>query len=294
MLRPHADLAGVLEDQAQLGVFLDDRDDAPAHLVGQHRHLDELGVLEPVADDRRVVVRHRDHGQQLGLGPGLEAELVRPAEVEHFLDDLPLLVHLDRVHAEILAFVRVRVDGRLKRVVDVRQPLLQDVAEPDQDRQADAAQLQVIDELLEVDRAIGVLGGVDANVAVRTDGEVVLAPAFDLVELGGVGDRPGIALPPRAGRSAGRTHARIINQITEHTEVLRSAQRLLTLRHPEDRVVHRHVELDRLHLHLALQDAVGEQPDVKRHLDAVHGRGSRENSCSSFSVSTSVVRLASR
>ena len=51
-----ADLLGVLQDQLELGVLLDHRDDAAADLLGQHRHLDELGVLETVADDRRVVV----------------------------------------------------------------------------------------------------------------------------------------------------------------------------------------------------------------------------------------------
>ena len=75
-VRPHADLARVLENQPELGVLLDDRDDAPAHLVGEHRHLDELGVLEAVADDRRLVGRHRDDGEQLRLRPGLEAEVV--------------------------------------------------------------------------------------------------------------------------------------------------------------------------------------------------------------------------
>ena len=197
-VRPDADLARVLENQPELGVFLDDRDDPPAHLLGQHRHLDELGVLEAVADDRRLVRRHRDHGQQLGLGPGLEAEVVRPAEVEDLLDDLPLLVDLDRIDAEVLALVLVLRDGRLKRAVNVGEPLPEDVAKPDQDRQADAAQLQVIDELLQVDRALGILGGVDADVAVRADGEVALAPALDFVELRRVGHGPRIALTPCA------------------------------------------------------------------------------------------------
>ena len=125
----------------------------------------------------------RDDGQQLGLRSGLEAEVVRPAEVEHFLDDLPLLVDLDRIDAEVLALVRVLRDRRLEGVEDVAEPLLEDVAEPDQDRQADAAQLQVVDQLLQVDGLAGVLGGVHPDVAVRRDGEVVLAPAFDLVEL---------------------------------------------------------------------------------------------------------------
>ena len=75
-LRPDADLLGVLQDQPQLGVLLDDRDDVAADLLGQHRHLDELGVLEAVADDRRVVVGQRHDGQQLRLGARLEAEAV--------------------------------------------------------------------------------------------------------------------------------------------------------------------------------------------------------------------------
>ena len=81
-------------------------------------------------------------------------------------------------------------DRGLEGVVDVPQPVLEDVAEADQDRQVDAAQLQVIDQLLEVDRAAWILGRMDLHVAVLADREVALAPAGDLVQLGGVGDRP--------------------------------------------------------------------------------------------------------
>ena len=77
--------------------------DVAPDFLGQHRHLDELGVLEAVADDRRVVVRLGHDGQELRLGAGLEAEPVLAAEIEHFLDDLPLLVHLDRIDADVLA-----------------------------------------------------------------------------------------------------------------------------------------------------------------------------------------------
>ena len=38
-----------------------------------------------------------------GLRAGLEAEAVRLAEVEDLLDDVPLLVHLDRVDAAVAA-----------------------------------------------------------------------------------------------------------------------------------------------------------------------------------------------
>ena len=133
--------------------------------MGQHRRLDELGVLEAVADDRRVVRGQRRHRQQLGLRPGLEAEAVGPAEIEDFLDHLPLLVDLDRIDADVAPLVRVLRDGRLEGAVDVRHAVAEDIAEPDEDRQVDAAELQVIDELLEIDRLLRVLRRVDEHVA---------------------------------------------------------------------------------------------------------------------------------
>ena len=59
----HADLGGVFKDQSQLGVLFHDGNDAAADFLREHRHLDELGILESVADDRRVVRCQRYHGQ---------------------------------------------------------------------------------------------------------------------------------------------------------------------------------------------------------------------------------------
>ena len=55
--------------------------DVAADLLRQHRRLDVFGVLEAVADDRRVVVGEGDDGQQLRLGAGFEPEVIRLAEV---------------------------------------------------------------------------------------------------------------------------------------------------------------------------------------------------------------------
>ena len=96
----------------------------PADFLRQHRHLDELGVLEAVADDRRVVVGQRRDGEQLGLRAGLEAEVILAAEVEHLLDDLALLVDLDRIDADVAAGVLVLGDGALEGFVDVLQAML--------------------------------------------------------------------------------------------------------------------------------------------------------------------------
>ena len=83
-----------------------------ADLAGQDGHLDEFVVLEAVADDRRVrSVGEGQHGEQFGLGAGLQAEVERLAEIEDLLDDVPLLVHLDRIDAAVFALVLELLDG---------------------------------------------------------------------------------------------------------------------------------------------------------------------------------------
>src|SRR5687767_8354563 len=96
--RTHTHLLRVLENQLQLGVLLDDRDDVAADLLRQHGHLDEFRILEAIADNRRVVVGERHHGEKLGLRSRLEAEMVRPPELEDLFHHLALLIDLDRVY----------------------------------------------------------------------------------------------------------------------------------------------------------------------------------------------------
>ena len=50
-------------------------------------------------------------------------------------------------------------DGALKCRVNVGEPLFDDVGEADEHREADAAELQPVDEFLEVDRLVGILRG---------------------------------------------------------------------------------------------------------------------------------------
>src|SRR5438132_10294806 len=66
-LRPNTNLRGVLQNKVEFGVFLDHRNHLTANLLGQHRHFDELGVLEAVANDRRIVISLRHNGEQFGL-----------------------------------------------------------------------------------------------------------------------------------------------------------------------------------------------------------------------------------
>ena len=126
-----------------------------------------------------------------GFEPGFEAEVVRLPEVVDFFDDLPLLVDLDRVHAAVATLVLMLGDGVLKRGVDVAEAMFQDVSESDEHRKADAAELEAIDELLQVDGSGRILGRVDLHVTVVVDREVAVAPASHFIELAGVVHAPG-------------------------------------------------------------------------------------------------------
>ena len=93
----------------------------------------------------------------------------------------------------------VLVDGGPEGVVDVAETVPEDVAEPDQHRQPDAAELQVVGELLQVDRARRVLGRMDEDVAVTRNGKVALPPAVHFVQLGRVADGENLARLKGAG-----------------------------------------------------------------------------------------------
>jgi hypothetical protein len=82
--------------------------------------------------------------------------------------------------------------------------MLQDLAEADEDGQRDAAQLEVVDQLLKVDATRGILVGVDPQVAVLADREVTLAPGSDIVEFGGVGGGPAVGGFAHGGRARQR------------------------------------------------------------------------------------------
>src|SRR5262249_41876160 len=117
--RTDVQLLGVADDQLELGEFFDDGDDVLAQLAGQDRHLDELVVLEAVADDRgAVAVGDRQDREQFRFGAGFEAELVVLADIDDLLDEVALLVDLDRVDADVVAQIAELADGRFERVVD--------------------------------------------------------------------------------------------------------------------------------------------------------------------------------
>ena len=138
----------MLQDQVQLRVLFHHRNNLAADLLGQHHHLDVFVVLEAVADDGRVVVGDGQHRQQFRLGAGFQPEIVRPAVFENLFHHLPLLVDLDRIDAAVIALVAVLGNRVLKRLMQLAQPVLQDLAETDQQRQRDAAELEIVHQFL--------------------------------------------------------------------------------------------------------------------------------------------------
>jgi hypothetical protein len=156
----------------------------------------------------------RHDREQLGLATGLQAVVVRPAELDDLLDDGAVLVDLDRIDAAVLAGVAVLADRGVERAAQQLDPRAQDVAEPEQDRQLDAARDQLVDQLLHIDRArrgdrhhVGRRGGHggsrrracagvhrrprrDDQVALFVDAEVAASPARDVVRVVRVGEAP--------------------------------------------------------------------------------------------------------
>ena len=77
--------------------------------------------------------------------------MVGPPELDDLLDDVAVLVDLDRVDALVLALVAVLGDGAPEGLVQLDDAALEHVGEADQQRQADAAARDLVDQLLEID-----------------------------------------------------------------------------------------------------------------------------------------------
>jgi hypothetical protein len=104
-------------------------------------------------------------------------------------------------------------DRGLEGVMDVADPVPEDVLEAHEDGELDATQNQVIGELLEVDRLVAVLGGMDEHMAGRRDRKIPLAPPFHFVELTGVGGGKHLAGLPVTLRARRRiAHALMIQE----------------------------------------------------------------------------------
>src|SRR6185437_78504 len=98
-VRPHVELGGDLEQHVHLAHLLHHDEDFVAELLAHEGEAHELLVLVAVADDR-VARRFSEpeHGLQLRLAAAFQSHAKRLAELHDLLDDVALLVNLDRVN----------------------------------------------------------------------------------------------------------------------------------------------------------------------------------------------------
>src|SRR5260221_11828510 len=119
------------EQHVDLAQLLDDDEYLMSELLAHERQAHELVVLVPVADDEMLrALGETEHGLKLGVRAALEADAVLRAELDDLLDDVALLVDLDRVPDRLATRGLVSRDGihvPLAQGLDARA---EDVGEP--------------------------------------------------------------------------------------------------------------------------------------------------------------------
>ena len=99
---PQVELGGGGQDRVELAHAVHGDHDPAPELLREERRLDEGAVLVAVAEDERLgVLLERERHQQLGLRARLDPEVVGTAVLDQLLDDVALLVDLDRVDAAV-------------------------------------------------------------------------------------------------------------------------------------------------------------------------------------------------
>ena len=114
----------------QLVQLLDDDDRPTPQLGRQQRQLDVLAVLVAVADQQRArLVVDRQHAEQLGLAADLERQRPFDPAFAHALDDVELLVDLDRIGQVVGAAILGLGDGLGERPLNITHATVQDLIE---------------------------------------------------------------------------------------------------------------------------------------------------------------------
>ncbi|MNQ86855.1 hypothetical protein D3C85_1020590 [compost metagenome] len=192
-LRRDLELGGDVDDELDLGFLLDDDEDVVAELLPHQRQADELAVLVAVADDGAALRRQRQHGQQLGLGAGFQADgdvLGGDDVLHHRL----LLVDLDRVQGGVDILVFEALDIGVEGTGQLAHALLQDVREAHQQRQAEAGLAQVFDLLEEIDGRALRAARTDFDATGLVDREKAGTPVANAIDTAAVGHGPAAAI----------------------------------------------------------------------------------------------------
>ena len=191
-LRPHPVALGVLQNQMNLFVILDHRDDGAAELGGQDHRFDVGVVFEAVAHDDAVgrVFGDGHDGEQFRLGADFQAEAELLAVAVHLFDHQALLIDLDRENRRVAVLVVVLGDGGGEGLGEVAQAVRENIGEADDHRRVQVAGLQALHDVVQVDFARGVLIRADHHMALGIDRKVTFAPGFHLVQIQRLLDLP--------------------------------------------------------------------------------------------------------
>ncbi len=235
--RPNAEdrldpqLLGELDDVPQFLQFFHDQDDALAQLDADQGHLDEAGVLVTVADNQAPdLILQRQAGEQFRLAADFQTEIERLARVENLLHDFAELVDLDREDAAVLALVVEFLDGTAKGQVNRLDPVAQDVLEPNQHRELQAARLGFFDHVVDLDARAVLLQRPGKHMPRFVDVKVFRTPTLDVIQIAGVLD-----VPRRRGNDGISHHFSNERTIGRRAEIATGVSKILRTPRRRDR-----------------------------------------------------------
>src|SRR6185437_1768079 len=113
--RLHVHFVRDAQQRLELRDLFDHDEDLMAELLAHQGEAHELLVLVAVAHDHVIYrLAQRKNGLQLGLAAAFETDAVGSTPLHDLLDDVPLLVHLDRIHQGVAVLVAELRDGALE------------------------------------------------------------------------------------------------------------------------------------------------------------------------------------
>lgn len=147
----HAKFLCSLGNDGQFWEFLDNEEDAFAHLLSQESQLDEVLVLMSVTDNETVAIHiGYEDGMKLRLRTSFQSKIVTFSVTDNLFNNRPHLVHFHRENDEMLALVFVLLRGLAEALVGLLDAIVQNVWETKQDGSGYVASGQLVHHLFEV------------------------------------------------------------------------------------------------------------------------------------------------
>ena len=187
---PHAEGPRLLEDDRQLGGFLDHQEGLQAELAADQRQADELAILVAVADHHAARPREPEHRHQLRLGARLQAEAFAALRGE-FTGHVEVLVDLDRVDRGVAAGVIELRHGAAEGGLQLAQAVAEDVGEAQQQGQLQALARGLVEDLRQRERGTARAPRQRAHSAGRVHVEIAVRPVRDGIGVAGAVEGPG-------------------------------------------------------------------------------------------------------